>query len=58
MIHADWMKQFACPVCLDKAGCEKCGVVTGGHDVCMKSYASRVACAFIRASASSRVKPR
>ncbi len=45
MIHADWMKQFACPVCLDKAGCEKCGVVTGGHDVCMKSYATRVACA-------------
>ena len=45
MIHADWMKQFACPVCLDKAGCEKCGVATGGHDVCMKSYAARVACA-------------
>lgn len=45
MIHADWMKQFACPVCLDKAGCEKCGVRTGGHDVCMKSYAERVACA-------------
>ena len=39
------MKQFACPVCLDKAGCEKCGVKTGGHDVCMKSYAARVACA-------------
>ena len=45
MIHADWMKQFACPVCLDKAGCEKCGVKTGGHDACMKSYATRVACA-------------
>ena len=44
MIHADWMKQFACPVCLDKAGCEKCGVKTGGHDVCVSSYASRVAC--------------
>jgi ubiquinone/menaquinone biosynthesis C-methylase UbiE len=44
MIHADWMKQFACPVCLDKAGCEKCGVKTGGHDVCMKSYTERVAC--------------
>lgn len=45
MIHADWMKQFACPVCLDKAGCDKCGVKTGGHDICMKSYAERVACA-------------
>lgn len=45
MIHADWMKQFACPVCLDKAGCEKCGVKTGGHDVCQSSYAARVACA-------------
>jgi len=45
MIGADWMKQLACPVCLDKAGCEKCGVKTGGHDVCQRSYASRVACA-------------
>jgi ubiquinone/menaquinone biosynthesis C-methylase UbiE len=45
MIHADWMKQFACPVCLDKAGCEKCGVKTGGHDVCQSSYAARVSCA-------------
>ena len=45
MIHADWMKQLACPVCLDKAGCGKCGVTTGGHDVCMKSYVERVACA-------------
>lgn len=45
MIHEDWMKQFACPVCLDKAGCEKCGVKTGGHDVCLSSYASRVSCA-------------
>jgi len=45
MIHADWMKQFACPVCLDKAGCEKCGVRTGGHDVCLSSYVKRVACA-------------
>ena len=45
MIRADWMKQFACPVCLDRAGCEKCGVKTGGHDVCLKSYTSRVACA-------------
>jgi ubiquinone/menaquinone biosynthesis C-methylase UbiE len=44
MIHADWMKQFACPVCLDKAGCEKCGVKTGGHDVCQSSYATRVSC--------------
>ena len=45
MIHADWMKQFACPVCLDRAGCEKCGVKTGGHDVCLKSYTARVGCA-------------
>lgn len=45
MIHADWMKHFACPVCLDKAGCEKCGVKTGGHDVCQSSYVARVACA-------------
>ena len=45
MIHEDWMRQFACPVCLDKAGCEKCGVKTGGHDVCLSSYASRVSCA-------------
>ena len=45
MIHADWMKQFACPVCLDKAGCERCGVQTGGHDVCQSSYAARVSCA-------------
>ncbi len=45
MIHPDWMKQFACPVCLDKAGCEKCGVKTGGHDVCQSSYAARVLCA-------------
>ncbi|MEO8500448.1 MAG: methyltransferase domain-containing protein [Vicinamibacteria bacterium] len=44
MIDAFWMKQFACPVCLDKAGCEKCGVKTGGHDVCVGSYATRVAC--------------
>jgi ubiquinone/menaquinone biosynthesis C-methylase UbiE len=45
MIHEDWTKRFACPVCLDKAGCETCGVKTGGHDVCIKSYAARVACA-------------
>ena len=45
MIHADWMKHFACPVCLDRAGCEKCGVKTGGHDVCLRSYGERVACA-------------
>jgi ubiquinone/menaquinone biosynthesis C-methylase UbiE len=44
MIHPDWMKQFACPVCLDKAGCEKCGVSVGGHDVCLKTYAARVSC--------------
>jgi ubiquinone/menaquinone biosynthesis C-methylase UbiE len=44
MIHADWMKEFACPVCLEKAGCGKCGVRTGGHDVCLSSYATRVAC--------------
>jgi ubiquinone/menaquinone biosynthesis C-methylase UbiE len=44
MIHPDWMKNFACPVCLDKAGCEKCGVKTGGHDVCLSSYASRASC--------------
>ena len=45
MIHEDWTKGFACPVCLEKAGCEACGVATGGHDVCMKSYSTRVACA-------------
>jgi ubiquinone/menaquinone biosynthesis C-methylase UbiE len=39
------MKQFACPVCLDKAGCEKCGVSMGGHDLCQTSYAARVSCA-------------
>ena len=44
MIHADWTKQFACPVCLDRAGCEKCGVASGGHEVCLNSYAKRVAC--------------
>ena len=44
MIHADWEKQYACPMCLDKAGCEKCGVKTGGHDVCLDSYSVRVAC--------------
>ena len=44
MIHADWMKQFACPVCLDRAGCEKCGAARGGHDVCLDSYSQRVAC--------------
>jgi ubiquinone/menaquinone biosynthesis C-methylase UbiE len=45
MIHPDWMAHFACPVCLDRAGCEKCGVKTGGHDVCVASYAARVSCA-------------
>lgn len=45
MIHTDWMKQFACPVCLERAGCEKCGVKTGGHDVCRASYSARVSCA-------------
>jgi ubiquinone/menaquinone biosynthesis C-methylase UbiE len=45
MIHADWTKVFACPVCLEKAGCEKCGVKTGGHDVCINAYADRIACA-------------
>jgi ubiquinone/menaquinone biosynthesis C-methylase UbiE len=45
MIHADWMKQFACPVCLDRQGCETCGVKTGGHDVCQSSYTARVSCA-------------
>ncbi|MEO5760909.1 MAG: methyltransferase domain-containing protein [Vicinamibacteria bacterium] len=44
MIHPEWEKQFACPVCLEKGGCEKCGVKTGGHDVCMSSYTQRVAC--------------
>lgn len=44
MIHPDWMAQFACPVCLDRLGCEKCGVKTGGHDVCVASYAARVSC--------------
>jgi ubiquinone/menaquinone biosynthesis C-methylase UbiE len=44
MIDAEWTKQFACPDCLDKAGCERCGVTTGGHDVCLSSYATRVAC--------------
>ncbi len=44
MIDPEWMKQFACPVCLDKAGCERCGVKTGGHDVCLSSYAARVSC--------------
>ncbi len=45
MIHAAWTKHFACPVCLERAGCEKCGAATGGHDVCMTSYAARVECA-------------
>jgi ubiquinone/menaquinone biosynthesis C-methylase UbiE len=45
MIRADWMAQLACPLCLDKAGCEKCGVKTGGHDACVASYAERVSCA-------------
>ena len=45
MIRDEWDKRFACPVCLEKAGCEKCGVKTGGHDVCISAYAERVACA-------------
>ena len=45
MIHPNWEKHFACPVCLDRAGCEKCGVKTGGHDVCLASYVERVRCA-------------
>jgi ubiquinone/menaquinone biosynthesis C-methylase UbiE len=45
MIHADWEKHFACPVCLDRAGCGKCGTRVGGHDVCQASYAERVRCA-------------
>lgn len=45
MIQENWEKQFACPICLEKAGCASCGVATGGHDVCLSSYATRVACA-------------
>lgn len=44
MIGPEWTARFACPVCLEKAGCEKCGVRTGGHDVCIASYATRIAC--------------
>ena len=44
MIREEWDKRFACPVCLEKAGCEKCSVKTGGHDVCVSSYAERVSC--------------
>jgi len=44
MIHNDWTAHFACPLCLERAGCEKCGVGTGGHDVCIESYSRRVGC--------------
>ena len=44
MIQESWTRVFACPVCLERAGCPQC-TVAGGHDACVSGYASRASCA-------------
>ncbi|MBI3932559.1 MAG: methyltransferase domain-containing protein [Acidobacteria bacterium] len=45
MISAALLDRVACPVCLEAAGCPRCGRPGADHGRCASDYAARVGCA-------------